>query len=834
MAETDEKTTRESIRSRLKRSLRAVFDKVQGMNVAVHKNELPPYIPTEIINLESTQQFGVGRKRPLYKWVTQAGLTALKGMFEFVDKNAVRNLMLQDGTAIEKMVWTGSAYSSAGVSDLRTAGSTVDQMYPVMWNFDLYSGAGVNASTDRPFYYAWIPPGKRYNKAETLVAYGYALFNQGKITLFDNLITFPNNYWTTAVEEEDGIADGELVAFVFAPVSHDGQRGFPDEQSLVIMSNNTGARAVPHVDVKVATADILAFSNIKAIDVFVSTSGIAGANVDIKSGVFNYLHRIDMDEAVNTRIRLSEDDISTDITSILGVDITFNAGGTAPKRLQSTGGLPIFIQQVGVEANRLFVGQSIQITNTASNNGTYIIEAIGTTYIDITTSVFVTEVAGTTNIVCVSGSYGLRINNKKSYVRSDWEGMYLYNAFTDTSYQIIASEQNSLDATQQTLYFLDYDQFTTAGQYWSVKPGWIAVSGGYQTTVAFDNFFWQAGAEMWTYLNIPTGDTGIADFRYKFSAVANDRLFIFGCPDGFGYFSVKNRPNIIPSLNIIRPQKEPTGCVGINRDVFLFYKEGASRYTVISNEQAEKDDEFLEIGLTSQKAIVKINDDSVAFMSYKGPYILQGRVPQYIGNSLKTWWTKTGSLPYLSEAEIAQCRVFYNNLREQIWFSFPTYANQAESITNKVFVFDIRAFRQGIEAWWELRTGLDMSNGCLADDLHLLIGDGTQIADFNTTGTPDETCYTRVKFKLFKNPDLVKGHNNTYKMVFVRGTSADTFVTRCYFDESTSPVTITLNTDLQGAINYVKETLELEIFTANSANDVELESAVVTFVPKVR
>ncbi|HUU53126.1 MAG TPA: hypothetical protein VMW44_00630, partial [Candidatus Bathyarchaeia archaeon] len=65
MAETDEKTTRESIRSRLKRSLRAVFDKVQGMNVAVHKNELPPYIPTEIINLESTQQFGVGRKRPL-------------------------------------------------------------------------------------------------------------------------------------------------------------------------------------------------------------------------------------------------------------------------------------------------------------------------------------------------------------------------------------------------------------------------------------------------------------------------------------------------------------------------------------------------------------------------------------------------------------------------------------------------------------------------------------------------------------------------------------------------------------------------------------------------
>ncbi len=161
-------------RERVRRALRAVFDRIQGMNVAIHKKDVPSFVPTHIRNVESTQQFGVGRKRPLYKNILTTGITALKGMFEFVDKNDVRSLVVQDGTAIKNSVYSGGYGAIASITTDKRAGSpTVDQMFPVEWKKSIRSGAGLNATTDLPFWIGHIKAKGRFLDAVTIAAGKY-------------------------------------------------------------------------------------------------------------------------------------------------------------------------------------------------------------------------------------------------------------------------------------------------------------------------------------------------------------------------------------------------------------------------------------------------------------------------------------------------------------------------------------------------------------------------------------------------------------------------------------------------------------------------------------
>ena len=163
-------------RKRVRRALRAVFDRIQGMNVAIHKKDVPSFVPTHIRNVESTQQFGVGRKRPLYKNVLTSLITALKGMFEFTDENDARTLLLQDGTAIKKSAYSGGygAVAAFGASlDNRLGSATVNQMYPILWKRAVRSGAGVNAATDNPFHISHIDEKKRFHDNVTIAAGQY-------------------------------------------------------------------------------------------------------------------------------------------------------------------------------------------------------------------------------------------------------------------------------------------------------------------------------------------------------------------------------------------------------------------------------------------------------------------------------------------------------------------------------------------------------------------------------------------------------------------------------------------------------------------------------------
>ena len=69
------------------------------------------------------------------------------------------------------------------------------------------------------------------------------------------------------------------------------------------------------------------------------------------------------------------------------------------------------------------------------------------------------------------------------------------------------------------------------------------------------------------------------------------------------------------------------------------------------------------------------------------------------------------------------------------------------------------------------------------------------------------------------------------RALFDYDSDTDTVVAKISADDATQE-SLTINGDKQAVIKYMCKTLELEISTAASANDVELGSHIITFNPK--
>jgi len=328
----------------------------------------------------------------------------------------------------------------------------------------------------------------------------------------------------------------------------------------------------------------------------------------------------------------------------------------------------------------------------------------------------------------------------------------------------------------------------------------------------FDDYHKKLGSEMYTYLNVPIGDQGLSDYRHKFSCEANKRYFIFGTGDGFGYYSGLNAPDVIPSQNILRIRKEPTGCVAVGADVLLFSKLEAERITVLDNANSNQDDSFLNVGCSSHESIVRLTDDVVAWMSYRGPY----RTERFIGLHLKKWWDET-----LTDAQKEACVGAFNHRKNQILFSFPTYTDSDFS-NGIIFVYDLNAVAAGYgSAWWYFAADNAVNMQTLNDDGHLLTASATKIVDWNAD-TANETVSSLLKLLLLKGPKYTKRIKTLFKKVFVDYTSDDTITARIYKDGSGTPVNLTMNaTTLEAFISYLGETLELEVITSASSNTLE-------------
>lgn len=355
---------------------------------------------------------------------------------------------------------------------------------------------------------------------------------------------------------------------------------------------------------------------------------------------------------------------------------------------------------------------------------------------------------------------------------------------------------------------------------------WYLDGTTYYYYFLYDNFYRKLGSEMYEYLNIPYGDAGLGTgFKYKYVAYNGVRALYGGFSDAnFTYFSKADNPDVVPALNVVRHRHDVKGLASVGKDFLVFSDRNVERVTIYDNTQAEQDDEFLDVGLVSHRAIAKINENAIAVMTYKGPVLIQNRRVANIGEHLRTWWLDT-----FSQTQMEACVAGYNHLTNEIWFSFPTYTD-ATYTAGIIFVFDFDAYQNDyISPWWICKTDTAIKAFALNSQLHLLGGGATKVVDFNAS-SPSETVDSKYRLKMVQN--FLPNKKVWFDRLFVDCETSDTVTATAYYDGSASGVAVSLNTDLQGFMRYIAKTLEVEVSTAASANSVEHKGLVLTFTPK--
>ena len=709
------------------------------MNV-VSTEDMPPYVFQKLINYEPNREIGTLTKRKgYYPYLT--GQSNLGNMKEWIDKNGGRQLFAKQSTAIKESVYAGGVYGAlaAFTNDARTAGSTVNEIHPVIYEKAVRTGAGLNATTDLPMLAQYNDAVIRFPSVSLppTIAAGKYLENQFYDHVldsdFDTTVYFKNASDLT----DAGLTVGRYVVY-FSPVLDGYQKGFPDDSLIgeIDISAIGTATAGVTLYLSIPKSKQSNLKRITAIDVYV---GLKSSEFDT-THLAHFLERIPLDG---------------DGKQFLEIDATLTSG---------TPGL-------------------ITIDDFA---------------------------------------------NWKTFA-TNW--FYIYDVTNDAYYWCSTEAKNGADLQ------ITPNAGTPVGDSGAATlrffSRWVDVSlAGTDSHVypfLYDNYYKVLGSEMYNRIDIPSGDAGRSDLRYKYACEANKRYFIFGTNDNFGYYSVNASPDIIPVLNLIRPKWPVVGCVGLDKDALYFGKHNSARVTIISNTVQDEDQNFLEVGSVGQESIVKISDYEAAWMSYKGPYMIVGRNPVYIGEPLYKWWNGL-----MTDAEMESCVTAYRYKTDQIWFIFKDYTD-TDFANGIIFVFDRKAFkRDQTKAWYYFSTDLDLVSATLNDDGHLLANDADTLADFDpyTTNASDESVSTALKMMLLKNQRYGKRANLSMKNVFVDYDSSDTPTVRFYLDGSGTPVALTLDANLESMIHYMAETFELEVITAASKNTVEINKIQLEFKPK--
>ncbi len=410
-------------------------------------------------------------------------------------------------------------------------------------------------------------------------------------------------------------------------------------------------------------------------------------------------------------------------------------------------------------------------------------------------------------------------------------GLYLHDLTNDAYYRITGT--SSRDTTAKTItYSITPNPPSSGTVNMRFLSRWFQTTFNsqnvYQFIYIYDNHHHLSGPEMYSYLGIPSGDSGISDFRYKYGAMAGKRYFAVGFPDDkakFGFYSIANSPDVLPAQNVLQLSKDPTGIIDLNDEsILIFYRDSADLITVFGNQNSRRENGFLQLGCTNHDSIVKIDDNLVAWMDYTGPAIYQNGQVLPIGEQLSDWWDT------LTDAEKESCVGAYNRLNKQIYFSFPDY-NAAPYTNGIVFVFDLQAYRYSkISAWYILKTDAKIKAATLATDLHLLTSSGTAIHDWNNDNA-NESFETSLKLKVFNHTFLSKRVNLEKLHVDFTDNGGGSLTVKVYLDESsTASLTATITgSSKERIIEYVADTFEIEFVSPTSADDFTFKSAVVQY-----
>jgi len=275
-----------------------------GQSSLIQKEKLPVALVQSLRNGVLSKKLGVIKKRPRYADVLTTGLTDLKSMIEFINQNNERILLLQDGSDLERSIYSGG-YGAIGAitNDERPGGSTIDQMYPSLWRKEIRSGAGLNAATDEPFWYGYIPARTRFPNASSSVAIAagrYAdrqFYNDAFTDLFKSGVT---DFGSGASQVATTGLTSDTYIIYMVPVLDGYQKGLPyidDDHSLY----NRVALEIPQFDdygfirytLQIPTANQSNLKRLTAIDVFVADVGEYGSSDLLKMPAY-FLERISL------------------------------------------------------------------------------------------------------------------------------------------------------------------------------------------------------------------------------------------------------------------------------------------------------------------------------------------------------------------------------------------------------------------------------------------------------------------------------------------------------------------------------------------------------------
>jgi hypothetical protein len=708
------------------------------MNNRISGEKIPEYLFPLLSNLEGSTKDGQLRKRKGYAVIKNSGITALSNMVEFVDRNGGRQVLLLDGTTLKEMPYSSGYGAVAAISnDERTSGSTVNTFKPVKDRDEIRSGVGVDASTDRPIWYGYIPARSRQNSnssisagkylAEQLVEKNSDVLGQ---VIKGGVINGNENYVSGS-----GFAVTKRFAVYAAPVIDGYQRGIPHLIDTVNFSTESGLSSATqgtlYATIKILDAYLTEGKRITALDVFVAE--LDESNVEnFEETPAYFLQRVDLND-----------------DSDFFLEIEGNVGVTT--------------------ANKIVI-DSYSDWLTFFPNAHWIYDETNGNYYQITGTATNTPGAG--------------------------------------QVELTVTPNASADGNSTLKFFSRWSDYTT---FWAFD-------------VFYDKTYKKLGAEMYEYLGIPSGDQGIEDFRYKFGAMAGNRMFAVGFPGDEGnylYYSTLGNPDIFPVQNVERLHRSPTGIVDLgDESVLVFYKDSADRLEVFGNQNSRKDAGYLDYGCVNHDSIVKINDDVVAWMDYSGPVLMQGLSVQSIGDPIREWWDEK-----LTDAQKEACVCLYDRLNQRIIFSFPTYST-APYMNGVCFVYDLKALRdRKISAWYLMHTDVKLSSTTRADDLHLLSGSDTVIYDWNNS-TPTETFATTIKLKIMQNPilsalivaekirlDMDDGDNGDVSLNLYIDESASASLTATIADGQTETI-----------LEYIGETFEIGLVSADSDDSFIVKS----------
>lgn len=638
------------------------IDKWWGVNTQIESEKKPIYVVEEQVNYELARKQGSLLRRKPYKNILTAGLTLLKNLFEFKNTNGDRQILIQDGTGLEESIYSGGAYQAitAIPNDERTGTPTVDQMYPVLYENVVRSGAGLNAATDLPFRYGYEAERKRFKDAVTIAA-GKYLEDQGYG--IDGLLTYNSALSVLAISNNSspsigGFGETTKIVIYASPVLEDGQQGFPIKSigTDLVISGLLGATQTFEVNLYIDNTTPQILKRIVAIDLYYARVDDIG---NVENELAYFFHRAHLNDDSDPYL----------------------------------GGLV--------------------------------------------------------------GNVGVTVANK--IVLDDFEDFYdftlarkwLYDETNDNYYYVTAIAFGSPTASQLEITVLPNAPADGAATL-SVISRWRDDGSFYHYSTFFDNHFIQKGAEMYADLGIPRGDTGISDFRYKFSAINGNRMLILGVTDHVGgNYSLPFNLDIIPALNVVKTQEEPVGCIPFGENFLIFQDRFATHLSIFGNENTRQIDKYIDATIVNQKAVFAVDKNTFFGFDYQGPWMMSvgSDKETRIGEGLFEWWDDT-----LSETVKDGCVVSYNKLKKQVIFSFPDYST-APYTNGIAFVFDLKVYTQlqSVFPWYYFTTDKPMKSSCIATDNHLLTSNATAIVDWNQNNSTDESIEAWIKLKVIKN-----------------------------------------------------------------------------------